>query len=64
VPSPPHPADFLELRLQAELIETADRQRREHTDALIQHAIGILERQRDLSRSALGFGRMGLFSDT
>jgi hypothetical protein len=50
--------------LQAELIETADRQRREHTDALIQHAIGILERQRDLSRSALGFGRMGLFSDT
>src|SRR5438270_9555308 len=54
-----HAADFFEPRLQVELIETADWQRHEHANPLMQHSIGVLERQADLSRIARGFGRIG-----
>src|SRR5580698_1494851 len=35
------------------------RERREDGDALMQHAIGVLERERDLSVRSLGFRRIG-----
>src|SRR5437899_4594825 len=54
-----HAADLLEPALQAQPIEAADRQRRENPNALMQHPVRILERKRDLSRGAFGFGWMG-----
>src|SRR2546428_14110269 len=54
-----HAADLLEPPLQAQPIEAADRQRRENSNALMQHPVRILERKRDLSRRAFGFGWMG-----
>jgi hypothetical protein len=44
-------ADFFELVLYRQVIERAQRKRRENRDALMQHAIGIFERKRDF-----GFG--------
>jgi hypothetical protein len=38
-------ADFLQFRLQAELVERAQRQCREDRDALMQRPVGILERE-------------------
>src|SRR5262249_40894230 len=54
-----HGADLLEPPLQAQLIEAADRQRRENANALMEHPVRILERKRDLSRRAFGFGWIG-----
>src|SRR6266436_1821607 len=54
-----HAADLLEPALQAQPIEAADRQRRENPNALMQHPVRILERKRDLSRGAFGFGWIG-----
>jgi hypothetical protein len=51
-----HAADRLEALLQAERVETADRQCREGRDALVQHAVGVLEGERDLG---LRPGRLG-----
>jgi hypothetical protein len=52
-------ADFLQFRLQAELVERAQRQCREDRDALMQHPVGILERESDLGRGAARFRRIG-----
>src|SRR5262245_46052157 len=54
-----HAADLIEAALQAQPIEAADRKRRENADALMQHPVRILERERDLSRGAFGFGWVG-----
>src|SRR5262245_47680607 len=54
-----HAADLLEPLLQAQPIEAADRQRRENANALMQHSVRILERERDLSRGAFGLGWIG-----
>src|SRR5258705_13663279 len=54
-----HASDLLQPCLQAELIETADRQRCKDRDALMQHPVGILERKRDLRWRAGGFRRIG-----
>src|SRR5262249_18167081 len=54
-----HAADPLEPPLQAQPIEAADRQGRENANALMQHPVRILERERDLSRGAFGFGWIG-----
>ena len=51
-------ADFAQFLLQAQLIERAYWQRGENADPLIEHPIGILERQRDFGRRTLGFGRV------
>ncbi len=54
-----HPPDLFQPRLQAELVEAANRQRCKHRDALTQHAVCVLERERDLGRVALRFRRIG-----
>jgi hypothetical protein len=54
-----HAADLLEPPLQAQPIEAVDRQRRENSNALMQHPVRILERKRDLGRGAFGFGWIG-----
>src|SRR3954462_7988865 len=54
-----HTADVPEPLLQAEPVEAPDRQRRENADALIQHPVGILERQGDFGWGPLCFGRIG-----
>src|SRR4051812_39875111 len=54
-----HTPDVLEPLLQAELIQTRDRQRCEDSDAVMEHPIGILERESDLGRRTFGFSRIG-----
>src|SRR5262249_36173730 len=54
-----HAADLLEPPLQAQPIEASDRQRRENSNAWMQHPVRILERKGDLSRGAFGFDRIG-----
>src|SRR5262249_31773429 len=45
--------------LQAEPVEAADRQRGKNPDALMEHAVGLLEGETDLRRSAFGLRRIG-----
>src|SRR5260221_7811058 len=52
-------ADFFQLRLQREPVETADRQGNKNADALMQHSVGILECESDFGWRAFGFGRVG-----
>src|SRR4029078_6224568 len=54
-----HAADVPEPLLQAEPIQAPDRQCCENADALMQHPVGILEREGDLGWGALCFGRIG-----
>src|SRR5262249_19306895 len=54
-----HAADLPEPLLKAELIEAWDRQRREDSNALMKHSVGILECKSDLGRRAFGFGGIG-----
>jgi hypothetical protein len=42
--------DFCQPGSQRELVETADRQRDKYADALVQHAVRILEGERDFCR--------------
>src|SRR5499427_3947318 len=51
--------DRLSLHRRLEEIEASDRQRRENSNALMQHPVRILERKGDLSRGAFGFDRIG-----
>src|SRR5580692_4216745 len=52
-------ADFFEFVLQRQLVQRAQRKRREDRDTLMQHAISILERKRDFGFSPLSLRRIG-----
>src|SRR3954469_10205029 len=54
-----HAADVLEPLLQAEPIEAPNRQCCEDADALMQHPVGILERQGDFGGGTLCSARIG-----
>jgi hypothetical protein len=59
-------ADGLEPRGQHQAVEFLDRQRQEQVDAPVEHAIGVLERQRDLGLAALrrsGIGNAPMSGD-
>src|SRR5581483_8347179 len=54
-----HLADLMQLVLQTQSIERVNGQGGEDADALKQHAIGILESERDLGRATLRRCRIG-----
>src|SRR5579884_1882893 len=54
-----HTSNFLELRLQAQLIKALDRQCRESPDALEEHPVGFLERQRSFALRTRRSGWIG-----
>src|SRR4051812_16937209 len=54
-----HAADVLEPLLQAEPVEAPNRPCWGNSDALMQHPVGILERQGDFGGGTLCFGRIG-----
>lgn len=54
-----HAADFVQLLLQAHLAKRAQRQGCENADALMQHAVGIFEREGNFRRSARSLSRIG-----
>ena len=48
-----HAADLREPPSQGELIQASDRQRREHADALMEHAVGIRAMARTIRKSGV-----------